>query len=283
MSLLFPWLVCCALLLGPARSALAAEAVRLVSLEGRVEPVSRLPAVFGDHEESLNLEVEGMAAQTGSVRADLFQVAGSMAMPLVKDVRLQDAFTVTNNSPQHLRISIRFPDVKRQAEILVRLALIQNVPQATPTQLGNLRFEVFPATVTKELTDLLQPKPDDVAQVVAFGPGEKWRHFLTGLHVPFEDAGTGTPDRFYPNRFYFGELNSDEQFQQAQDRSTGSRLVLFSPDESLPAGVYAERSNSGVLIHVTSSLLDNLNDDPRDQLALIKIIHLLSAPPAFAN
>jgi hypothetical protein len=106
---------------------------------------------------------------------------------------------------------------------------------------------------------------------------------LTGLHMPFEDGGDGTPDRFDPNRFYFGELATDEQFQQAQDQSAGARLVLFSPDESLPAGVYAERSPSGALIHVTAPLLDNLNDDPRAQLGFIKIIHLLSAPPPSAN
>jgi hypothetical protein len=63
--------------------------------------------------------------------------------------------------------------------------------------------------------------------------------------VSFADSGTGTPDRFDPNRLYFGELKTDEQFQQAQDQSADARLVLFSPDKLLPAGVYAERFNSG--------------------------------------
>jgi hypothetical protein len=57
VSLRFQWLVGCAILLGSARSTLAADAVRLVSLEGRVEPASRLPAVFGNHEERLNYEL----------------------------------------------------------------------------------------------------------------------------------------------------------------------------------------------------------------------------------
>ena len=105
--------------------------------------------------------------------------------------------------------SIKFPDVKRRAEVLVRLTLIQNVPQANPIQLGDLLFEVFPASVTQELKDLFQPKPNGTAQVVVFGPGQKLRHFLTGLHVPFEDGGTDTPDRFDPNRLYFAELTTD--------------------------------------------------------------------------
>jgi hypothetical protein len=281
MSLHFKWLACALLLLGPARATLAADAVRFVGLEGHVEPASRLPAVFGNREQGINLEIDGVTAQTASLRADLFQVAGGLAMPLAKDVHLQKGLTFPNTSPQHLRISIKFPDVKRRAEVLVRLALIQNVPQAGPIQLGELRFEVFPASVTQELKDLFQPKPD--ARVIIFGPGQKLRHFLTGIHVLFEDIGTETPDRFDPNRLYFGELTTDEQFQQTQDRNAGARLVLFSPDESLPAGVYAERSNSGTFIHVTSPLLDNLTDDPRVQLGFIKIIHLLSAPPPSAN
>lgn len=281
MSLCLQWLACALLLLGQARTALAADAVRLVSLEGRVEPASRLPAVFGKHEERLNIEVNAVTAQTASLRANLFQVANDLAMPLAKDIHLQEGITFANASPQRLRVSIKFPDVKGQAEVLVRLALIQNVPQASPIPLGDLRFEVFPASVTQELKGLFQPKPD--AQVVVFGPGQKLRHFLTGLHVSFEDDGTGTPDRFDPNRFYFGELATDEQFQQVQDQSAGARMVLFSPDETLPAGVYAERSNSGVLIHVTSPLLDNLNDDPRSQLGLIKVIHFLSAPSPSTN
>ena len=281
MSLRIQWLTCALLLLGPARVMLAADAVRLVGLEGRVEPASRLPAVFGNHEQGITLEINGVTAQTASLRADLFQVADKLAMPLAKDVHLQEGLTFPNTSPQHLRVSIKFPDVKRRAEVLIRLALIQNVPSANPIHLGELRFEVFPASVTKELTDLLQPHPDGSAPVVLFGSGQKLRHFLTCLLVPFEYDGTDTPDRFDPNRLYFGELTTNEQFQQSQDQSAGARLVVFSPDESLPAGVYADRSNSGVLVHVTLHLLDNLNDDPRAQLGFIKIIHLLSAhhPP----
>jgi hypothetical protein len=281
MSLCLQWLACALLLLGQARTALATDAVRFVSLEGHVESASRLPAVFGNHEERLNIDVAAVTAQTASLRADLFQVAGGLAMPLAKDIHLQDGLTFANASPQRLRVSIKFPDVKGQAEVLVRLALVQNVPQASPIPLGDLRFEVFPASVIRELKDLFQPKPD--AQVIIFGPGQKLRHFLTGLHMSFEDGGTGIPDRFDPNRLYFGELATGEQFQQAQDQSAGARMVLFSPDESLPAGVYSERSNSGVLIHVTSPLLDNLNDDPRAQLGLAKIIHFLSAPLPSAN
>jgi hypothetical protein len=286
MNLPLPWLGCCALLLGLPHSVSAADPIRLVSVEGRVEPAPRMPAVFGNREVTLDLEIESLAGQAGSLRADLFQVAGSLAMPLMKDLHLQDAIAFTGAAPQRLRVSMKFPNVEKQAKILVRLSFIQNASPSTSIPLGNLRFEVFPISVTKELTDLLQHIPNGPGPpgpIGVFGPGKKLRAFLSGLRVPTEDEGSGTPDRFDPNRLYFGELTDDEQYQQAQDRSAGARVVLFSPDETLPAGVYAERSESGVLIHVTSPLLDNLKDDPRAQLGFIKIIHFLSAPLSSAN
>ncbi len=283
MILRFSWLIGGALLLWQTSSAHAAASVQLVGLEGRVLPaVVELPAVFGNHEKGLDLEISGVTAQSASLRADLLQVAGGLAMPLAKDIHLQDGIAFPNTSPQHVRVSIKFPDVKQRAELLVRLSLIADLPNAKQVeQLGDLHFEVFPASLTKELTDLLQPKPD--AHVIIFGSGQKLRLFLTGLHVPFEDGGSDTPDRFDPSRLYLGELSTEEQFQQVQDRSAGGRVVLFSPDQSLPAGVYSDRSSAGVLIRVTLPLLDNLSDDPRSQLGLIKIIHLLSAPPPSAN
>ena len=60
-------------------------------------------------------------------------------------------------------------------------------------------------------------------------------------------------------------------------------MAVFAPDLSLPAGVYAEQTPEAVFIRVTLPLLDNLNDDPRAQLGLIKIIHLLTAPPSSIN
>jgi hypothetical protein len=283
VSLHLSWLICGAFLLLPIPSAFAAASVKLMELEGRFAPADRLPAVFGNHEQVIGIEINGVDAQSASLRADLFPVAGAMALPLAKDIHLQEGITFSNASPQRLRVSIKFPSVKLRVEVLVRLTLLQNAPQASPIQLGDLRFEVFPASVTKELTDLLKPKPDGFSTAVVFGPGQKLRHFLTGLHVPFEDGGIGTPDRFDPHHLYFGELSTEEQFQQSQDRSAGARLVLFSSDESLPTGVYSDQSSSGVFIHVTLPLLDNLNDDPRSQLGLIKVIHLLSAPTSPTN
>ncbi|MDD5261504.1 MAG: hypothetical protein PHD76_06600 [Methylacidiphilales bacterium] len=276
------WLVCGTLLLWATVSVFSAESVQLIGLESHIQPASQLPAVFGNREERINIEISGVAVKSASLRADLFQIAGALAMPLAKDIHLQEGLTFPNTSPKRLSISVKFPSVKQRAEVLVRLALVQSGPQANPILLESLKFEVFPDSVTKELKNLLQPKPDGSVQVVVFGPGDKFRRFLASLRLPFENAGNGTPDRFDPNRLYFGELATDEQFQQAQDRSAGACLALFWPDESLPVGVYADHSNSRVLVHVTSHVLDNMNNDPRAQLGLIKIIHLLSGqiPPA---
>jgi len=280
MKASFSWMICGILFIRLASSAHATNSIQLVGMEGRSSPAAvNLPAVFGNKEKEVDLEINGVTVSSVSLHADLFQISGTLAMPLAKDIHLQEGLTLSTPPPQRLRVSIKFPNVKQQAEILVRLSLAKNAPDKTAA-LGDLRFEVFPTSVTKELTDLLQPKSN--AKAMVFGPGQKLRHFLTSAHVSFEDGGSDTPDRFDPNRLYFGELSTKEQFQQVQDRSNGAHVVLFSPDESLPAGVYSDRSNPGIFIQVTSPLLDNLDDDPRAQLGFIKIIHLLSASPSSA-
>ena len=288
MSSHLSWLVCgaCgALLLGAAPVAFGAPSIRVLGFgaEGENQTyVPALPAVFGNREKKLSSCLMGLPMRPPICAPTYFRLQ-RLTMPLVKDVHLKDGITFPNASRQDLMLAVKIPDVKRHTEVLVRLSLVPNGPQARPLHLMDIPFEVFPASVTQELKDLLKPKPDGSAPVVVFGPGQKLRHFLTGLHVSFEDGGSGTPDRFDASRIYFGELATDEQFQQAQDRSAGARLVLFSPDESLPTGVYAERSNSGVLVHVTSPLLDNLDDDPRAQLGIMKIIHFLSTSSPSAN
>lgn len=277
--------VCGALFLGSALVAFGEPSISVINSDvggQKKELVPAVPHVFGNREEQVTLTIGTTFEGSAYLRADLFQIAGKLSMPLASDVHLKDV-TFLHVLAQNLIFSLKLPNVKRSTEILIRVSLVPKDTQDSPLHVTDLLYKVYPGSVTQELTDLLRPRPDGSAPTVLFGPGQKLRHFLTGLHVPFEDGGTGTPDRFDTNRLYFGELATDEQFQQAQDRSAGARLVLFSPDESLPAGVYAERSNSGTLIHVTLPLLDNLNDDPSAQLAFIKIINLLSSPLPSAN
>jgi hypothetical protein len=277
--------VCGALLPGSALVAFGEPSISVIISDvggQKKDIVPAVPDVFGNREEQVTLTIATTFEGSAYLRADLFQIAGKLSMPLASDVHLKEV-TFLHVIAQNLTFQVRLPDVKRPTEILVRVSLVPKGTQDPALHVTDLLYKVFPASVTQELKDLLQPTPGNSAPVVLFGPGQSLRHFLAGVHVPFEDGGTGTPDRFDPNRLYFGELATEEQFQQAQDQSTGTRMALFSSDESLPAGVYAERSNSGVLIHVTSPLLDNLNDDPQHQLAFIKIIHFLSAPPPSAN
>jgi hypothetical protein len=227
-------------------------------------PETAIPSTFDDRTRSIEIDVDGAAGMTGSLHADLFQVAGQLALPLVKNLELQK--TVTLAEATHLRFSLKFPAVKRRTEILVRLTL----SSANPTALGEIKFEVFPKTTTKELVDALQAR----GKPVLFGPGNKLRQFLQSQHVPFDDGGEELPDNFTSNLLYIGELKDAAQFQELQDRTPNARVLAFAPDETLPSGVYV----TGKLARVTSPPLDHLPDDPRAQLALTKIINLLSNP-----
>ena len=288
MSVRRSWLIgglCVALLLGPALVTLGTPSISVIisDVGGQKKDLApAVPDVFGNREEQVSLTIATEFEGQAYLRADLFQIAGQLSMPLDADVHLKDV-TFLHVVAQNLIFSVKLPEVKRPAEILIRISLVPKDARVSPLHVTDIQYKVYPASVTQELKDLLQSKPDGATPVVLFGSGQSLRHFLTALHVPFEDGGTDTPDRFDPNRLYFGELSSDQQFQETRDRSAGARLVLFSPDDSLPAGVYTERSASSALVHVTLPLLENLADDPRAQLALIKIIHLLSAPSPSPN
>jgi hypothetical protein len=275
--------LCGAFLLLLVQSALAQGSAQFTSLEGRFQPVPPVPVVFGGHQQKVNLEIKGVTMPSASLRADLLQVAGSLAMPLGKNLDLQDGISLSDPSPHSLQVSLKFPEVKRQTEILVRLSVIDPAKPSNAISLGDLRFEVFPASLTKDLGDLLPAMPDGAPRLVIFGSGQKLRHSLTKLHVPFEDGESDLPDRLDANRFYMGELATSEERLSAQDRSTGAHVVLFVNDDSLPPGIYADRSSTGVLIKVSLPMLDNLTDDPLDQVALMKIIRLLSANSTSAN
>ena len=274
MSPWLGWMACGVCLLFATDLARAAESVRFVGFAGREPAPGTAPALFGNREQEIDLEIDGAASPSSTLSADLFQVAGTLAMPLTKNLVLQKGLAVADIS--RLRVSVKFPDVKQRAEILLRLALISDADPSKRTALGDLRFQVFPPSLTRDLTDLLQP-PSDLSQpLVVFGPGRRLRQFLAGLHVRFEDAGEDVPSNFDPSRRYAGEITGDNPFQVIRDRSAGARVAVFSPDDTLPPGVYADRTGSGALVQVTAPLLDHVADDPRAQLGLIKIFRLLS-------
>lgn len=274
--------VCGALLFAIAPWAYGAATVQLVDIFGRTEAKPLLPAVFGNHDISLNLEFDDAPSASGDLTADFFQVSGQLALPLNRSTHLQDGITLST-AARKLPVSIKFPDVQQRAEILVRFSLTPRGGVTSSIALGDLRFEVFPATLTREFTGLLQPRTDGTIPAVLFGPGRKLANFLTALKIPFDLAGLDVPDQFEANRIYFGETADEESFAITQEIREKVRMAVFSPDQSLPAGIYSEQKPAAAFIYVTAPILDNLDTDPRAQLALIKIIHYLIAPNTSAD
>jgi len=274
MNVMLTIAVVTALFLLNAATGEAAPLLRVLAIEGRGEAPAPVPDVFGDSTQGFDIEIAGVAASGVSLYTMPYQFAGGMAMPLGPDLDLMDGLTLTDAVPQKIHIRLKIPAVSRRAKIVYRLSIVAKA--AAPIPIGEIMLEVFPAGLTTDLADLLRGKPNASPLVVVFGTGHLVRPVLTTLHVPFQEGGFSLPNHFEVGRFYFGELDKDEQFQQARDRSAGARLVIFSPDDTLPPGIYSEKSPSGVLIHVTSPLLDHFGADPRAQLALIKIVSLLS-------
>jgi hypothetical protein len=276
--------VACGVLLALASSpARGLEPVRFMGIAGRPEENAPLPAVFSDQKEEIDLELD-MPSTSSVLRADVFEVAGDLALPLAKGVVLKSGFSFPTASLQHLRVPVKFPDAKRHTVIMLRLACEGTVAQA-PVSLGELKFEVFPVAITKELLDLVRTHPGGPNPVTIFGPGHLLRQFLTDSHVSFNEGGSDVPRQFDPDRLYLGEWPSDSAASPLPETpAEPGHVAIFAPDDSVPPGVYVERSSpAGPLVRVTLPVLSNLKDDPRAQLALIKVIHLLSNPASPTN
>jgi hypothetical protein len=249
--------------------------VDLVGLPGRVPPGIVAPAVFGATEQKMDLDIQGVDLPHGSVTAELFQVAGRLAMPIGRTIVLQDGVNLSATIPRRMAVSIKFPPVKERAEIRIRLSAA-GLPSG-PIPLGELRFEVFPRSLSKGITDMLPPLPNGTQRLVVFGAGKKLRPALRAMHLPFEDGGQTLPGIFNRERIYMGDMATHNEQLQARDHSAQARLAVFSEDDSLPRGIYATNTIDQIFILVTSPLLDDLVDDPRDQMAFSKIVQLLSS------
>jgi len=265
-------LACLALAAGASSGA---ESIHFIGFEGRTSAPTVMPAVFGNSNQSIEIEINGSGALSGTLIADLFQVAGTLAMPLTKNIELQKGVKLSEAT--RVRITLKLPEALRRMEIVARLALAPDAGAPTRIPLGDLRFDVFPPSTTKEFAGMLQAK-DEAFRPEVFGPGHKLRQILSDLRIPFEDGGQGVPDNFDSKRLYLGELTETAQFQQLQDRAPNARILVFAPDDTLPPGIYLDRGGSSALAHLTAPLLENFADDPRAQIALTKILRLLSSP-----
>jgi hypothetical protein len=263
-----------ALLLGfclVAANGIAAPVVALAHVESQRWDQKLPLAVFGGTEQKLDLGIGGIDLKQATLHGDLFQVAGSLAMPLGKSVKIPGPVDL----PGEARFTVSFPEVKSEAEILLRLSAVNPAGAALP--LGEMHFAVFPRELTSQIVSLLSPLPNGDTRLVVFGTGRKLRPALQALHVPFEDVGDELPGRFAPERIYFGDIATHDEQQQAHDRSQGARIALFSSDDSLLPGVFENRGADGTFILVTLPVLDTLPNNPRAQLVLLKVIQSLTS------
>jgi hypothetical protein len=253
-----------------ATNAVAGPVVAVNPVEA-APTVPQPPAVFGGMTRKFDLNVDGFDLKNASLHVDLFQVAGRLAMPLGKTVVPGQV-----DFPGRVTVSVNFPPVKSETDILARLSAT-NPSNPTPVAFGELRFAVFPNDLAKQIAALLPPLPNDEKRLVVFGAGNSLRPALTTMQIPFEDGGADVPGLFEPGRIYLGDVTTRDAQQQAQDRGLGSRIAVFSVDDSLPPGMYTNRAPNGAFILVSLPVLGHLADDPRAQLVLLKVIQSLTS------
>jgi hypothetical protein len=256
------------LLAGPA----VADPVLVSMLLESPENSSLPPAVFGGADRKFDLVITNITMPGATIHADLLAYAGKLSMPLGKSVSLSGT-----NLPGRIQFSLALPEVKRETDMLVHLSA-KDFAHAAPVILGNLPLVVYPRDLAKQMASLLPNLPNGDKRLVVFGGVQELRRALQALHLPFEDAGPDLPGRFVPERIYLGDVKNREAEDNAHDRSEGAKLAVFADDDSLPPGIYMERDpGAGVYLLITLGFVDSLTDNPRSQLAFLKVLQSLTS------
>ena len=258
-------------------AAAAGAGPRVVTLEPVAPPVAgqyaQLPAaLFGGTNQDFEWSVGNIDMKNATVRVDIFEVAGRLTVPLPSPAPLAGI-----DLPGLVRTTLSFPKVKAETDVLLRLSAT-NSARPSPVLLGNLRYVVFPNDLARQISGLLPPLPNGGHRLVVFGTGTRLREGLQALQVPFTDSGADLPGRLLPDQIYVGEAMDRPAAERIRDHASGARVAVFAMDDSLPRGVYLNRSPDRTYGLVTLPVLDALASDPRAQLVFLKVLQSLLPP-----
>ncbi len=247
------WLLIMLLGLGAAVQAQEANVVTAV------EPVRELH-VFGGVNLPVELIADGPLGTSTEVRADLWQLTGSLAAPLRKDFEVSEkSLDFSGATPRVLRRSVPLPEVQR----ITRMALRFRVRQADdPSWLstGNMALNVYP----KESAQWYSFTHRADARLAVFGPADSpFRSVLKAHGVKYEDLGRELPGELPESILVAGEMGpvALQDWLGGHAASKGALVILCSDPDGLPV-ISIERRPGFCLTKIATALLGNLSTDP---------------------
>ena len=176
-----------------------------------------------------------------------------------------------------IQASLPLPEVKRKAEILVRVqARIEGQPNPLPA--GAARLFVYPKDLMKEVAATIgQPDGESGVQLMVFGKSERIRPFLEAHEIPFSDCGTELPAELNKRALYIGETDVGS-LAPHQESAAGGRIMFFSSEPGILPGVYVSTNRGVSIMKVTLPILDTLATNPHSQQTFAGLLHQSLTP-----
>lgn len=270
----FLWLV---LGVTAATVAMGAADTDIVTLgeAGWREQATTLSVMSGD---ALTLSVlVPTSTNPADVYIEFWQVARGVLIPLKEELSL--AAVIEPGSPNSqgvTRLRLRFPEVKRKTQVLVKF-VEKGEPHAS---VGRAQVWVYPPI---EWAPLARKFNEGEPRLVVFGADAGLREFFEAKKISFLEAGAEPPQKIDAGTLMIGALSATEW----RERKSGiehrdGRLLVFLTDAPGVPGVYTMVAGAGTITQVTLPVLETLGRDARTTDLFFQIIeqHVHSSPAA---
>jgi len=246
--------------------ALQAEpAVTVNGVEGRPSATPALHLIAGEP-AVIQLQLSSKMPARTSIRASLYQLASGIAAPVAKDLPVADDVALDGTAVHALAFSITPPEVQHSAAMELRFSA--NDGGATWRPAGSARLVVYPAGLLAQVKAMLTAAQRTGVNVVVLGESPQLKSLLRGAKLEFEEADAPSASA---DTLSLSQCDASAARTLLAQSPAEARLLLFTSDPALPAGVYWTARGAGFTAKVTLPVLTDLDRAPDRQFLFLTL------------
>ena len=246
-----------------------APTVQLVGIEGRSTEPSMLH-VLGGQPVDLQLHIASATPGRVSVRASLYQLATGIAAPVLQDLPVNEGLAFDGSSIRPQKWTVMLPDVRAVTAMELRFAAKLDAEE-TWQPAGAARLAVYPADLLAQVKRQLSSAVNRTeASFVVLGESSQLKSLLRELGLAFEEVNevSNTSSK----TLYLAECSIDLARALIDQTSEVVRIVIFTRDSSLPAGVYWTERKDGLIAKITLPVLVDFASSPERQMLFLTVL-----------
>ena len=254
------------IVLGALLHLVAAQAEPLVQVAGVQDRASEPPSLhlLAGQATALRLQISSEKPERAAFQAALFQLASGVAAPLAKELPVADGVALDGASLQIRTFTVTPPAVKASTTMELRFSWkAEKAEKWQPA--GSVRFLVHPADLFERTKKRLATATADAGvKLVVVGESPLLKAALRDLELSFDEADSVAENEA---TLYLAEAAAEPARELIEKTPATARLLLFTRDPALPAGVYwTERASGGFVGKVTLPALTDFRRAPERQL-----------------